>query len=114
VKGRQLEAEINRFKQDASNFQAQAQVMDKSGRKTWSWIAKREQELGYAQQALAQQLQQQGGVEMDSLVSGVKNSLNHTVKKKVILISMVLEMQLFYMPKTNMTLQSKLNIERQV
>jgi outer membrane protein len=33
----------------------------------------REQELGYAQQALAQQLQQQqGGVEMDSLVSGVK------------------------------------------
>jgi outer membrane protein len=33
---------------------------------------KREQELGYAQQALAQQLQQQGGVEMDSLVSGVK------------------------------------------
>jgi outer membrane protein len=34
-KGRQLEAEINRFKQDASNFQAQAQIMDKSGRKTW-------------------------------------------------------------------------------
>jgi outer membrane protein len=26
VKGRQLEAEINRFKQDASNFQAQAQA----------------------------------------------------------------------------------------
>jgi outer membrane protein len=36
------------------------------------WCKKREQELGYAQQALAQQLQQQGGVEMDSLVSGVK------------------------------------------
>jgi outer membrane protein len=60
--------------------------MDKWAQKR-SWIA-REQELGYAQQALAQQLQQQGGVEMDSLVSGVKNSLNRTVKKKVILISM--------------------------
>jgi outer membrane protein len=43
--------------------------MDKSGRKTWSWITKKRQELGYAQQALAQQLQQQCGVEMDSLVS---------------------------------------------
>jgi outer membrane protein len=41
---------------------------------------KREQELGYAQQALAQQLQQQGGVEMDSLVSGLKNSLKITEK----------------------------------
>jgi hypothetical protein len=38
------------------------------------------------QQALAQQLQQQGGVEMDSLVSGVK-FIKRTVKKKVILIS---------------------------
>jgi hypothetical protein len=52
--------------------------------------------LGYAQQALAQQLQQQGGVEMDSLVSGVKNSLNRTVKKKVILISMVLRCSFYF------------------
>jgi outer membrane protein len=70
VKGRQLEAEINRFKQDASNFQAQAQANGQSGRKNVELNCKREQELGYAQQALAQQLQQQGGVEMDSLVSG--------------------------------------------
>jgi outer membrane protein len=51
---------------------------------------KREQELGYAQQALAQQLQQQGGVEMDSLVSGVKKFIKSYGKEKVILISMVL------------------------
>jgi hypothetical protein len=31
---------------------------------------KKKRRIGYAQQALAQQLQQQGGVEMDSLVSG--------------------------------------------
>jgi outer membrane protein len=35
-------------------------------------MQKKRTKLGYAQQALAQQLQQQGGVEMDSLVSGVK------------------------------------------
>jgi hypothetical protein len=32
-KGRQLEAEINRFKQDASNFQAQAQANGQVGAK---------------------------------------------------------------------------------
>jgi outer membrane protein len=42
---------------------------------------KREQQLGYAQQALSQELQVRGK-EMDSLVSGVKNSSKHTVKKK--------------------------------
>jgi outer membrane protein len=33
------------------------------------------------QQALSQQLQQESGTEMDTLVSGVKNSSKHTVKK---------------------------------
>jgi outer membrane protein len=32
----------------------------------------REQQLSYAQQALSQQLQQESGTEMDTLVSGVK------------------------------------------
>jgi late competence protein required for DNA uptake (superfamily II DNA/RNA helicase) len=40
---------------------------------------KREQQLSYAQQALSQQLQQESGTEMDTLVSGVKNSSKHTV-----------------------------------
>jgi outer membrane protein len=39
--------------------------MDKNGQKKSVQSYKREQELGYAQQALAQQLQQQQGVEMD-------------------------------------------------
>ncbi len=64
-KGRQLEAEINRFKQEASNFQAQAQ-----------------QQLGYAQQALSQQLQMESGKEMDSLVSGVKKFIKAYGKEK--------------------------------
>jgi outer membrane protein len=40
----------------------------------------KETRIGYAQQALAQQLQQQAGVEMDSLVSELKNSLKITEK----------------------------------
>jgi outer membrane protein len=37
-------------------------------------LQKREQQLGYAQQALSQELQERGK-EMDSLVSGVKSKL---------------------------------------
>jgi outer membrane protein len=82
-KGRQLEAEINRFKQDASNFQAQAQANGQEwAQKRGAELQKREQELGYAQQALAQQLQQEGGAEMDSLVSGVKKFIKAYGKEK--------------------------------
>ena len=37
--------------------------------------------MGYAQQALSQQLQQESGVEMDSLVSGVKKFIKDYGKK---------------------------------
>jgi outer membrane protein len=67
-KGRQLEAEVNRFKQDASNFQSQSQVNGQA----WAQQKGAELQLEYAQQALSQQLQQEGGAEMDSLVSNVK------------------------------------------
>jgi hypothetical protein len=63
------------------------------------------EQLSYAQQALSQQLQQESGTEMDTLVSGVKNSSN-LVKKKDTLISMELEMLLlFCMLKKNMISQ---------
>jgi outer membrane protein len=61
-KGRQLEAEINRFKQEASNFQAQAQANGQEwAQKKGAELQKREQQLGYAQQALSQQLQMESG-----------------------------------------------------
>lgn len=82
-KGRQLEAEINRFKQDASAFQAQAQANGQEwAQKRGAELQKREQQLGYAQQALAQQLQQASGTEMDTLVSGVKKFIKEYGKKK--------------------------------
>ncbi|WP_407934914.1 OmpH family outer membrane protein [Flavobacterium flavipallidum] len=81
-KGRQLEAEINRFKQDAANFQSQAQANGQEwAQKRGAELQKREQQLGYAQQALAQQLQQESGKEMDSLVSGVKKFIKDYGKK---------------------------------
>ena len=82
-KGRQLEAEINRFKQEASNFQAQAQANGQEwAQKKGAELQKREQQLGYAQQALSQQLQMESGKEMDSLVSGVKKFIKAYGKEK--------------------------------
>jgi outer membrane protein len=81
-KGRQLQAEINRFKQDAANFQSQAQANGQAwAQQRGAELQKREQQLGYAQQQLAQQLQQESGVEMDSLVSGVKKFIKDYGKK---------------------------------
>lgn len=72
-KGRQLEAEINRFKQEAGNFQAQAQANGQAwAQQKGAELQRREQQLGQAQQALSQELQQESGTEMDSLVSNVK------------------------------------------
>lgn len=81
-KGRQLQAEIARFKQDAASFQSQAQANGQAwAQQRGAELQKREQQLGYAQQALSQQLQQESGVEMDSLVSGVKKFIKDYGKK---------------------------------
>jgi outer membrane protein len=82
-KGRQLEAEIARFKQEAAGFQAQAQANGQAwAQQKGAELQKREQQLGYAQQALTQQLQQESGKEMDSLVSGVKKFIKTYGKEK--------------------------------
>jgi outer membrane protein len=82
-KGRQLEAEINRFKQEAQNFQAQAQANGQEwAQKKGAELQRREQQLAQAQQALAQQLQQEGGTEMDSLVANVKKTIKAYGKEK--------------------------------
>ena len=82
-KGRQLEAEINRFKQEASGFQAQAQANGQEwAQKKGAELQRREQQLAQAQQALAQQLQQEGGAEMDSVVSAVKTTIKAYGKEK--------------------------------
>lgn len=82
-KGRQLDAEIARFKQDAANFQSQAQANGQAwAQQKGAELQKREQQLTNAQQALSQQLQQESGKEMDSLVSGVKKFIKTYGKEK--------------------------------
>lgn len=82
-KGRQLQAEINRFRQEAQGFQAQAQANGQEwAQKKGAELSRREQQLAQAQQALSMQLQQEAGVEMDSLVSGVKKFIKAYGKEK--------------------------------
>lgn len=82
-KGRQLEAEINRFKQDAANFQRNAQANGQEwAQKNGAELQRREQQLAQAQQGLQMQLQQESGKEMDSLVKGVKKFIKDYGKEK--------------------------------
>ena len=82
-KGRQIQAEIDRFKQEASSFRAQAQANGQAwAQQKGAELQRREQQLGQAQQALSQQLQQEGGTEMDSLVSNVKKTIKAYGKEK--------------------------------
>lgn len=82
-KGRQLEAEINRFKQEAANFQSQAQANGQEwAQKKGAELQKREQQLGYAEQALSQELQMGMSKERDSLISGVTKFIKAYGKEK--------------------------------
>ena len=82
-KGRELEAEINRFKQDAANFQNQAQANGQAwAQQKGAELQRREQQLAQVQQSLSQQLQQESSVEMDSLVKGVKTFIKAYGKEK--------------------------------
>lgn len=82
-KGRQLEAEISRFKQDAAYFQQNAQANGQEwAQKNGAALQRREQELARAQQGLQMQLQQESGKEMDSLVKGVKKFIKDYGKQK--------------------------------
>jgi outer membrane protein len=82
-KGRELEAEINRFKQDAANFQNQAQANGQAwAQQKGAELQRRERQLAQAQQSLSQQLQQESSVEMDSLVKGVKTFIKSYGKEK--------------------------------
>lgn len=81
--GRELEAEVARFKSDAANFQKNAQANGQAwAQENGARLQKREQELSYAQQAMLQQLQQESGVEMDTLVKSVKKFIKGYGKEK--------------------------------
>ena len=83
VMGSQLEVEVNRFKSEAANFQKNAQANGQVwAQQKGAELQQREQELSYAQQAMLRQLQEESGVEMDSLVSKYRKAIKEYGKEK--------------------------------
>ncbi len=83
VMGSQLEVEVNRFKSEAANFQKNAQTNGQVwAQQKGAELQQREQELSYTQQALLRQLQEESGVEMDSLVTKYRKEIKEYGKEK--------------------------------
>jgi outer membrane protein len=81
--GKELEIEIAKFKAEAGNFQKNAQMNGQAwAQQKGAELQKREQQLQYAEQSIAQQLQQESGVEIDSVVSTVKKFIKSYGKEK--------------------------------
>ena len=81
--GKELEGEVARFKAEASSFQKNAQANGQAwAQENGARLQKKEQELSYAQQALVQQLREESGVEMDTLVKKVKKFIKDYGKEK--------------------------------
>lgn len=81
--GKELEVEIAKFKAEAGSFQKNAQMNGQAwAQQKGAELQKREQQLQYAQQSIAQQLQQESGVEIDSVVSSVKKFIKSYGKEK--------------------------------
>ena len=77
----ELMKEYTEAKDLEAKYKAQANGQE-GAQKNGAEVQKREQQLGYAQQALSQQLQMESGKEMDSLVSGVKKFIKAYGKEK--------------------------------
>ena len=83
VMGNQLEAEVARFKAEAASFKQNAQANGQAwAQQKGAELSQREQQLNYAQQAMLQQLQQESGAEIDSLVISYRKMLKEYGKEK--------------------------------
>jgi outer membrane protein len=67
-----------------ANFRVKAKQTVRLGHNKKGAELKKES-INYAQQALSQQLQQESGTEMDTLVSGVKKFIKAYGKKRIFL-----------------------------
>jgi outer membrane protein len=81
--GSQLDAEVNRWKSEAADFKKNAAANGQAwAQQKGAELQQREQQLTYAQQAMLQQLQQESGSEMDSLVKSYKKIIKEFGKEK--------------------------------
>lgn len=81
--GRSLEAEVKKFRGEVENYEKNAQTYgmqwaQQKGRE----LQEKEQQLAYARQSIIQNLQEENGKEMDSLVTRVKNQIKDFGKEK--------------------------------
>ena len=83
VMGNQLEVDVARFKAEAASFKDNAQKNGQAwAQQKGSELQETEQRLNYAQQAMLQQLQQESGTEMDSLVKNYRKVIKDYGKEK--------------------------------
>ena len=83
VMGNQLEVEVARFKSEAASFKQNAQTNGQAwAQQKGAELSQREQQLNYAQQAMLQQLQEESGAEIDSLVVNYRKIIKDYGKEK--------------------------------
>ncbi|MCL9809963.1 OmpH family outer membrane protein [Flavobacterium luminosum] len=83
VKGRELEVEARKLKAEESNFKQNAMAKGQAwAQQKYAELQQRAQQLAYAEQAIAQQLQMEGGVERDSVVMKVRDFIKAYGKEK--------------------------------
>lgn len=81
--GKELDAQLSKFRADVAYFEKNAQSKGMQwAQQTGAALQEREQRLAYTQQAMMQQLQEESGQEMDSLVKGVKDFIKEYGKEK--------------------------------
>lgn len=83
VKGRELEVEARKLKAEEANFKQNAMAKGQAwAQQKYAELQQRAQQLAYAEQAIAQQLQMEGGVERDSVVMKVRDFIKAYGKEK--------------------------------
>lgn len=83
VMGRELEVAAKNLKAEMNSFQQNATAKGQAwAQQKGSELQQREQQLQYAQQGMLQQLQQESGKEMDTLVKSVKKLIKDYGKEK--------------------------------
>jgi len=81
--GKELDTELTKFRADVAYFEKNAQSKGMQwAQQNGAALQEREQRLAYTQQAMLQQLQEESGKEMDSLVKGVKDFIKEHGKSK--------------------------------
>ena len=83
VMGRELEVAAKNLKAEMNSFQQNAAAKGQAwAQQKGSELQQREQQLQYSQQGMLQQLQQESGKEMDTLVKSVKKLIKEYGKEK--------------------------------